>query len=256
MNRPLLIATAAAFLGAAASNAQNAFQQNGWVRTAGNTTVIHSNPMDGQTGPILGRPVSANEVHTAVQTLSDGSHIRSTETDSFYRDSRGRMRVETETGIMIYDPDAGMTYDLTKRNHTYAKHSDSQGTTVTIAAAAHFSSVHSSSGNHKAEAPKAGGPVTEDLSPQVVNGVSARGTRVTSTIPAGSIGNDQDLKVVNERWTSDDLKLLIRSSNSDPRFGVSTYELTNIVQGEPDFSLFQLPSDYVEETHNAAHKKD
>jgi len=252
MKKQLLIAIASF---AAAANAQNAFQQNGWVRIPDNTTVIHSNPTNGQTGPVLNRPVTANEVRTAVQTLSDGSHIRSSETNTFYRDSHGRMRVETDTGIMIYDPDAGVTYDLTKRNHTYTKHYDAHGATVTIAAAAHYSSVHSSSGWQTTQ-PKPAGTVSEDLTPQTVNGVFAKGSRITSTIPMGTIGNDQDLKVVSERWTSDDLRLLIKSSNSDPRFGVTTYELTNIVPGDPDPALFQLPSGYVEETHDEVRKKD
>jgi hypothetical protein len=224
----------------------SSFQQQGWMRFPNTSvTVIHSNPMDGQSGPVLARPVSASEALTTVQTLSDGSHIKSSETNSFYRDARGRMRIETETGIMIYDPEAGVTYDLTKRNHTYAKHLNSKDSTVTIAAAAHFSSV--SSGAAKAGGSRTGGPVVEDLAPQMINGVFAKGSRVTTTIPAGAIGNDRELKVVSERWFSDDLKLLVKSWNSDPRFGVSTYELTNIVQGDPDAALFRLPSDYVVE---------
>ena len=86
--------------------------------------------------------------------------------------------------------------------------------------------------------------MTEDLPPTYVNGVFAKGSRVTVTIPAGAIGNDRDLRTVNERWYSDDLKLLLKSSNSDPRFGTTTYELRNITQTEPDASLFQVPSDY------------
>ena len=74
---------------------------------------------------------------------------------------------------------------------------------------------------------------------------------MTVTIPTGAVGNDRDLKVINERWVSDDLKLLVKTSNSDPRFGVTTYELTNIVQKEPDPALFQLPEGYVEADRHA-----
>jgi hypothetical protein len=79
-----------------------------------------------------------------------------------------------------------------------------------------------------------------------MDGISAKGSRVTITIPVGSIGNDHELKVVNERWYSDDLKLLLKTTNSDPRFGTSSYELQNIVQAEPAASLFQVPFDYTE----------
>jgi hypothetical protein len=84
------------------------------------------------------------------------------------------------------------------------------------------------------------------LTPQFLDGVYVKGARVTTTIPSGAIGNDRDLKVVNERWYSDDLKLLLKSSNSDPRFGVTTYELTDISQSSPDPALFQIPAGYTE----------
>jgi hypothetical protein len=87
-------------------------------------------------------------------------------------------------------------------------------------------------------------PNEESLGTQGVNGVSAQGTRTTVTIPAGQIGNDRPIQVVSERWFSTDLQMLVKSSNSDPRFGETTYNLTNINQAAPDPSLFQIPADY------------
>jgi hypothetical protein len=49
--------------------------------------------------------------------------------------------------------------------------------------------------------------------------------------------------VVNERWYSKDLQMVVKSVNSDPRFGTTTYELTNVVQGA-DPTLFQIPGNY------------
>jgi hypothetical protein len=138
---------------------------------------------------------------------------------------------------------AGFTYDLTTSRKTYTKSAVRPNAVVTIAAAAHRSSTSSHSGQAM---PKPGGPITEDLTPQFLDGVYVKGARVTTTIPSGAIGNDRDLKVVNERWYSDDLKLLLKSSNSDPRFGVTTYELTDISQSSPDPALFQIPAGYTE----------
>jgi hypothetical protein len=87
-------------------------------------------------------------------------------------------------------------------------------------------------------------PTSEELGVQTMNGVAAQGIRSTQTIPAGRIGNNRDIHVVNERWYSSDLQLLVKTVNSDPRFGVTTYQLLNIVQGTQDPSLFQIPSDY------------
>ena len=72
----------------------------------------------------------------------------------------------------------------------------------------------------------------------------AQGTRETRTIPVGTIGNDRDLQIVDERWFSNDLQLLVKSVNSDPLFGETTYQLTNIVRTMQDPALFQAPADY------------
>jgi hypothetical protein len=86
--------------------------------------------------------------------------------------------------------------------------------------------------------------VTEHLGVQSVNGVQAKGTRTTITIPIGEIGNDREIRVVSERWYSDELQMVVKSSNSDPRFGTTTVELTGISRSEPSASLFQVPPDY------------
>ncbi len=85
---------------------------------------------------------------------------------------------------------------------------------------------------------------TEDLGTMNVNGVHARGTRITTTVPVGAIGNDREFKSVTERWFSPDLNLLVKSVSTDPRFGTTRYELTNISRQPPDPSLFQAPADY------------
>jgi hypothetical protein len=62
---------------------------------------------------------------------------------------------------------------------------------------------------------------------------------VTRTIPAGQIGNESALVITTERWYSSDLDLLVKETRNDPRFGTTTYTLTNI--GQPQSSLF-LPN--------------
>jgi hypothetical protein len=84
----------------------------------------------------------------------------------------------------------------------------------------------------------------EDLGTQMVNGVMAHGNRSTLTIPIGQIGNDREIKVISEQWYSNDLQMMVKSSNSDPRFGNTTYQLSGIVQVAPDPSLFEVSADY------------
>lgn len=99
-------------------------------------------------------------------------------------------------------------------------------------------------GKVAAEAIAPGGVVTENLGQQTIEGVSATGTRSTTTIPAGAIGNLQPIKVVAEQWLSPDLQVLIMTRHSDPRSGDTIYRLQNIVRAEPDRSLFTVPPDF------------
>lgn len=85
---------------------------------------------------------------------------------------------------------------------------------------------------------------TEELGVQNIEGVDAVGTRVTTTIPAGDIGNERPIEIVYEKWFSNELQLVVMSKQSDPRFGEQTYRLTNIVRSEPDPSLFEVPTGY------------
>jgi hypothetical protein len=78
-----------------------------------------------------------------------------------------------------------------------------------------------------------------------IEGVRAEGTRRTTTIAAGAIGNELPIEIVSEEWTSPDLKILVMTERSDPRLGTSTYRLVNIIQAEPDHYLFEVPSDYI-----------
>ena len=87
-------------------------------------------------------------------------------------------------------------------------------------------------------------PTKEDLGDQTVEGVSAHGTRTTTTIPAGAMGNELPLVTISEQWFSNELQMLVMTRHSDPRLGETTYRLTNIRRGEPDRSLFQVPTDY------------
>ena len=77
-----------------------------------------------------------------------------------------------------------------------------------------------------------------------MEGVAVEGTRTTVTIPAGQIGNEQAIRIVSERWMSPDLKVLVMSRQSDPRFGETTYRLTNLTRGDPSPELFEIPPDF------------
>jgi len=95
-----------------------------------------------------------------------------------------------------------------------------------------------------AEGASLGQVTKEDLGQQVIEGVTATGTRTTTVIETGAIGNEQPIQVVSEQWYSPDLQTLLLTRHSDPRTGETTFRLAGIVRAEPDRSLFTLPPDY------------
>lgn len=84
----------------------------------------------------------------------------------------------------------------------------------------------------------------EDLGMKSINGVLARGTRTTRTIPAGEEGNEKPLVVVDERWQSKELGLVLYFISDDPRRGRTTEEYEELTVGEPDPALFAFPAGY------------
>jgi TonB family protein len=87
-------------------------------------------------------------------------------------------------------------------------------------------------------------PKKESLGEQMIEGVKAEGTRWTTTIPTGEIGNERPIEIINEIWYSPELQVQVMRRFNDPRNGETIYRLTNITRAEPDKSLFEVPSDY------------
>lgn len=86
--------------------------------------------------------------------------------------------------------------------------------------------------------------VKEDLGDRNIEGVDCTGTRQTITIPAGAVGNEKPITIVTETWFAPAIATVVESTTDDPRFGKTTYQLTNVQTTEPDRSLFEPPSDF------------
>jgi hypothetical protein len=215
---------------------------------------------------VTGHPISATQEHHSLQVLADGTRIESKTTDKFYRDDQGRTRIEREDGaVLIDDPVKGSSAEIHSAGrvvNTRTFNTSSMGLSpaeVKLQAEAAGVAVHAATiaggpetaavkkvyaeavGKYGAEAAAKAQTQKEDLGFQSFGTVSAQGTRITTTIPQGQIGNDRPIRIVSEQWTSPELQMLVKSTNQDPRFGETSYELTNIVQGAPDPALFQIP---------------
>jgi hypothetical protein len=84
----------------------------------------------------------------------------------------------------------------------------------------------------------------EDLGTRNIEGVDCTGTRRTTTIPAGAIGNEKPISIVTETWFAPTIGAVVQSTSEDPRFGKTTYQLTNVQLNEPPRSLFEPPADF------------
>jgi hypothetical protein len=84
----------------------------------------------------------------------------------------------------------------------------------------------------------------EDLGTQTTEGLVAHGTRTTTTIPVGTIGNEQPLMIVSKQWFLPKLQVLVLTRHSHPRFGGTVYRVSGIVRAEPHCTLFEGPADY------------
>jgi hypothetical protein len=185
----------------------------------------------GSRTPVTGAPYSAIQMTESQQTLPDGNQIARQEQSKVYRDSQGRVRIEhaargVEAVVAIFDPVAGFAHVLHPSTMTAVK-----------------TPVHVRDELH-AKRNQASDVQSEDLGTQMINGLAATGTRTTRTIPAGAIGNQQAIQIVREAWVSVDLKVPVLIKSSDPRFGSTVMQLTNVVRAEPDASLFQVPANY------------
>jgi len=85
---------------------------------------------------------------------------------------------------------------------------------------------------------------TQDLGSRTIEGVRAQGTRTTTTIPTGAIGNVRPIEIVSERWYSAELQMPVLITRRDPRNGETIYRLTNILRGEQQDGLFTVPAGY------------
>lgn len=206
---------------------------------------------------VKGAPFSATSTSETTQTLQDGTAIHRTSQGAIYRDSQGRSRREvsfsgvgplaasggTHKMIAIVDPVAGAHYMLNpekKVAHQMAlPNHGANGADADKAEA-----FHEKMQAREQQEEASGALKTEALGTQMVNGVNAEGTRTTRTIAAGEIGNDKAIQVVSERWVSPELQMVVKSTRTDPRFGTTTFSLTNIQKAEPAAALFTVPADY------------
>jgi hypothetical protein len=220
---------------------------------AGDFHVYAAQPISG--AAVKGAPYSAEAVTETTQTLADSNRIFTSQSSMQYRDGMGRERREQTmlkapgaSGaapdiVMISDPVANVSYSLNTREHSAQK---TRSLRLGIAGTPELVTMRLAVGTRSLlpDPRDSGTDKTEDLGSQLFEGVAAKGTRTTRTIPAGQIGNQLPIQIVDESWLSPELQVTVLTRHNDPRQGETVYKLTNIIRAEPDPSLFRVPADY------------
>jgi hypothetical protein len=204
-----------------------------------------------------GAPYSGKQTTVKTQTLTDGTTVTETSVELLWRDGEGRTRREmiqhTDSGeeyrsVIITDPVGGVYlkwmigYPSAKRVMHIWPVTPAQRVTAPPPTA-------------PASPPSPGSTAStpgfrrEILAPQEINGVYAEGTRTTRSIRLQGDSGNRVIEVTNELWISPDLRIIARHLMNDPRSGETTTDVTEVVKGEPDPSLFQAPEGYAVVDH-------
>jgi hypothetical protein len=219
----------------------------------------------GMRAPVTGAPYSAIRTTTRVETLANGSTITHTSQVKEARDSSGRTYLESlpsaaEGGqahsfVRIFDP-------VNRVSISWSSNAK-QATLVHLPEPGQFAGARGMPAGENAGANEglarlrgnSDGVTTEALGTKTINGAVADGTRVTRVIAAGKMGNSEALTITHDNWVAQDLKLEVERVDTDPRFGTTTVEVTNLSREEPSPALFQAPAGFqVKETTMGARR--
>jgi hypothetical protein len=207
---------------------------------------------------IVATPFSAVGIAETTRQSADGNQFSRTSTYHFYRDTQGRTRIERAVRlarlnangeqaalplIEIRDPVAKQMTILNSRiktavTDTVARLHASEPASTRPRIFAEFGGVRIGASDRGWSAPVS-------LGEKSMDGLSAIGTRQIYTIAAGSkFGNEKAVSITVEQWYSPALGMILSKTGTASSGGQSSYHLEQIVQAEPDASLFTIPADY------------
>jgi hypothetical protein len=195
--------------------------------------------------PLPGAPFTATVTTEWKRVLDDGSTVTIGNRRTIARDNSGRVFEERRNLYPAGDPHENelnrLEYDDPRVHTRTTCWPDAHVCEVTAYFASAFTPPAAAAG------PLEGGKgflTRLDLGHDSIAGVEAIGTRETTQINAGAIGNDRTVSVVKEFWYSPQLEINLVEKRRDPRYGIQTFTVNPISLGEPDASLFDIPAGF------------
>lgn len=86
----------------------------------------------------------------------------------------------------------------------------------------------------------------EPLGEKTILGILATGTSAQITLPIGAFQRNQEIQIVDERWISKELHLLLYSRTEDSAYGTLEHRVTRISRSDPPGELFEIPAGYLQ----------
>jgi hypothetical protein len=212
------------------------------VRAPDGGTISHVDGVDLLAIP--GRPLTGKSSVEWTRTLEDGSTVSVHEIANLARDSQGRMYRERRRWVPVEsDLEAPLIemqfFDPIARTKTIC----TVGPKECAVSAYHPRTALIA----MPTGPFAGGTrylTRESLGADRIDGLDVTGTRETTTVNAGVVGNSAPLVSTREFWYSDAIQTNIAVTRIDPREGKQVVRLIDLSLSEPDPRVFALPKGF------------
>jgi len=206
--------------------------------------------------PVTGKPFSGSDSVDWTRNLEDGTVVATHLDAKLARDSQGRIYRER---VSFVPANSGQQ---SKRREIILSDPIAHTQTTCTVAARHceVTDYHAPT----SFTPRPAGPfddgkrylARESLGSDVIDGLNVVGTRETTSISAGVVGNSQPLVSAREFWYSPDLQVNLSVTRKDPREGTQVIHVVDLSRSEPDPAMFQVPVGFVVQDRRGSTKAE
>jgi len=190
---------------------------------------------------IPGKPFSAKTSTDWTRTLADGSTI-TLHLDAFLaRDSQGRVYRENHQFVPVGSKFKAPLYEIhlydpVARVQLYCYGRTFRCEMTDYTPETFYTPPQEGAYDHGART-----LAREHLGSDTIEGIYVTGTRETTTIQPGTVGNEHAMVSTREFWYSDELETNLAVTRIDPIEGRQVIRLSEIKRGDPDSHLWDVP---------------
>lgn len=194
--------------------------------------------------PLPGMPLTGKSSIHWIRTMEDGSTVTVHLEANLARDNAGRMYRERRSFVPVNSNEQSRLdqirlFDPTARTQTIC-----EVATKKCVVSEYFPRRQFALQPPGAFANNTRFLAREDLGENTINGMSVIGTRETTTINPGVVGNDKALVATREFWYTAAIRTNLMVTRIDPREGKQVIELIDLSLAEPDSRIFDIPDGY------------